>query len=119
MRPPRGEEGAADGCAHAARRGPPAPPTAHPSLARLSRSAAATEAHAREQLRRLDASFGDAPTRAFNAIVAGIAAGDPVNLLLLDAYAATVGQLSVDGVHYGHESNAVLAQIMLNILDSL
>lgn len=62
--------------------------------------------------------FGDEPTRAYNKIIASIAEADP-HALLLDAYAVTIGQPSVDGQHYGHKVNAVLAQILFNLVHAV
>ena len=59
-------------------------------------------------------NFGLEATLAYNVFVAAKAAR--AGAVLLDGFAATFRQESIDGQHYFHDTNIILAQLLLNLL---
>ena len=72
------------------------------------------EAPGENKARNFLSNFGLEPTKAYNVLVAAKAARS--GAVLFDSFAATFQQESIDGQHYFHDTNIILAQLLLNIL---
>ena len=61
--------------------------------------------------------FGDNATLAFNEMIRRRA--EAHGAVYFDAYAITVGEISIDGVHYFHSVNFAMTQLLLNLIAAM